>query len=433
MFDMIECEVCLEFYVNESEMNAVMENFEQLLAQYAELVVKVGVNIQPGQALRVTAPVETLELTRLIVKEAYKAGAKHVHVDLEDDELAKAKFEHGADEVFDFYPQWEADMLERFAEEGGATLFIKVPNPDLFEGIDSSKVSRANKAAAKARRKYSEYTRNSKISWCLIKAPTKAWADKVFADVPEADRIRVMWDTIFRMNRVGEGNAIENWQQHLANLRDMQIKLIDKNYKKLHFRAPGTDLQVELAEGHLWGACGGPNARGDIFVPNMPTEEVFTMPKRDGVNGVVTSTMPLNLNGQLVEQLKLTFKDGKVVEYSAASGEEHLKNLLATDEGAQYLGEVALVPHDSPISNLNRIFYNTGVDENASCHLALGSAYPGTMKGGTELSEEELLRRGCNVSLTHVDFMIGSAEMDIDGELQDGTVEAVFRKGNWAY
>ncbi|TKH41462.1 aminopeptidase [Paenibacillus terrae] len=409
-----------------------MSSFEALLEQYAELVVKVGVNIQPGQVFLVTAPLETVEFTRLIVNKAYEAGAKYVQVEFEDDQITRSRFEHGDEASFDYYPAWKAEMMEKFAEEGGATLMIKVPNPDLYQGIDPQHVSRATKAAATAREGYAHYTRNAKISWCLIKAPTKAWADKVFADVAEKDRIRVMWDTIFQMNRVDGSDPIQNWQGHLNNLEQLQNKLNHKNYKSLHYRAPGTDLRIELAERHIWRGGGGENAQGIYTVANMPTEEVFTMPKRTGVNGYVTSTMPLNLNGQLVDRITFTFKDGKVTKYTAESGEQHLTNLLATDEGASYLGEVALVPHDSPISNLNRIFYNTGIDENASCHLALGSAYPFNLEKGTQMNREELLRNGANVSLTHVDFMIGSAELDIDGELQDGSTEAVFRHGNWA-
>ncbi|MGG1618867.1 aminopeptidase [Paenibacillus sp. NRS-1781] len=409
-----------------------MSSFEALLEQYAELVVKVGVNIQPGQVFLVTAPLETVEFTRLIVSKAYEAGAKYVQVEFEDDQITRSRFEHGDEASFDYYPAWKAEMMEKFAEEGGATLTIKVPNPDLYQGIDPQHVSRATKAAATAREGYAHYTRNAKISWCLIKAPTKAWADKVFADVAEKDRIRVMWDTIFQMNRVDGSDPIQNWQGHLNNLKQLQNKLNHKNYKSLHYRAPGTDLRIELAERHIWRGGGGENAQGIYTVANMPTEEVFTMPKRTGVNGYVTSTMPLNLNGQLVDRITFTFKDGKVTKYTAESGEQHLTNLLATDEGASYLGEVALVPHDSPISNLNRIFYNTGIDENASCHLALGSAYPFNLEKGTQMNREEQLQNGANVSLTHVDFMIGSAELDIDGELQDGSTEAVFRKGNWA-
>ena len=240
-----------------------------------------------------------------------------------------------------------------------------------------------------------------------------------------------MWEAVFQMNRVGEGDPVEAWQEHIAYLKRSQQFMNEKRYKSLHYTAPGTDLHVELPDGYLWLGGGDHNGAGHYFVANMPTEEIYTMPLRTGVNGTVTSTMPLNLNGCLVEGITFTFKDGKVVEYDARSGREHLTALLATDEGASHLGEVALVPHDSPISRMNRVFYNTGIDENASCHFALGSAYPVNIEGGTKLTEEELLERGVNVSLTHVDFMVGSAELNIDGELPDGTIEPVFRQGNW--
>ncbi|MBD2871264.1 aminopeptidase [Paenibacillus arenilitoris] len=409
-----------------------MDGFKELLAKYANLVVKVGVNVQPGQVLTVHSPLELAEFTRLVVAKAYEAGAKLVLVDWEDEAVTRIRFEKAPEDSFGYYPQWQADALERMAEEGGAILHIKVPDPALFEGIDSKKVATAVKAAAVARKNYQAYTRNHRISWSLIKAPTRAWADKVFADLPEERRADAMWEAVFRMNRVHADDPVQAWRDHIAHLKKAQERMNAKRYRSLHYRAPGTDLRVELPEGHLWRGGGGENERGVYFVPNMPTEEVYSMPRREGVNGTVSSTMPLNLNGRLVEGLKLTFKDGKVVEYDAASGREHMTSLLETDEGASYLGEVALVPHDSPISRMKRIFYNTGIDENASCHLALGSAYPSNLEGGTKLGQDELLARGANVSLTHVDFMIGSAELDIDGELPDGTIEPVFRAGNWA-
>lgn len=408
-----------------------MKDFEVMLEKYANLVVKVGVNVQPGQVLMVHAPIETAELTRLIVAKAYEAGAKYVIVDWDDEATTRIRYEKAPEDSFDYYPQWQAEMMEKFAEENGAILHIKVPDPELFNGIDSSKVSRAVKAAAVARKNYSKYTRNSKISWSLIKAPTRAWANKVFADLPEDKRVEAMWEAVFQMNRVGSEDPVAAWREHINHLKESQDRMNAKRYKSLHYRAPGTDLHVELPEGHLWRGGGGENDQGVYFVANMPTEEIYSMPHRTGVNGTVKSTLPLNLNGRLVEGLSFTFKDGKVVEYEAESGREHLTSLLETDEGASYLGEVALVPHDSPISRLNRIFYNTGIDENASCHFALGSAYPVNIEGGTKLTSEELVARGANVSLTHVDFMIGSDVLDIDGELADGTIEPVFRKGNW--
>lgn len=409
-----------------------MESFEVLLEKYAELVIRVGVNIQPGQNLLITAPLETVELTRLLVAKAYRAGAKYVHVDWEDEQLTRIRYQEASEQSLDYYPKWLADMAEQFGDEGGAIMRIKVPDPELFKGIDSSKVSTAVKAAAKARQKSSALTRNNQITWSLIKAPTRAWADKVFADLPEAKRIPAMWEAVFQMNRVYREDPVTAWREHIQELKLRQEQMNAKRYTKLHYRAPGTRLEVEMPEGYLWLGGGDTNASGTYFVANMPTEEIYSMPHRSGVNGTVTSTMPLNLNGQLVEGLKLTFRDGKVVEYDAAAGREHMTHLLATDEGASHLGEIALVPHSSPISQLNRIFYNTGIDENASCHFALGSAYPVNIEGGTRMSKEELLARGANVSLTHVDFMIGSAELDIDGELPDGTIEPVFRKGNWA-
>ncbi|RUT35556.1 aminopeptidase [Paenibacillus zeisoli] len=409
-----------------------MNEFGLLLSKYAELVVKVGVNIQQGQVLIVQAPIETAEFTRQIVSKAYEAGAKYVQVEWEDEQVTRIRYEQASDESFDYYPKWQADMMEQLAEGGGAVLHIKVPDPELFKGIESSKVSRAVRAAAVAREKYSSYVRTNKVSWSLIKAPTRAWADKVFADLPEEQRIEAMWEAVFQMNRVGlQEDPVKAWQEHIRHLKQSQERMNTKRYKSLHYRAPGTDLRVELPEKHLWLGDGDENAAGVYFVANMPTEEIYTMPLRTGVNGTVSSTMPLNLNGRLINGIRLTFKDGEVVEYDADTGREDLASLLETDEGASYLGEVALVPQDSPISRMGRIFYNTGIDENASCHFALGSSYPVNLEGGTKLSKEELLASGANVSLTHVDFMIGSADLEIDGELQDGRIEPVFRKGSW--
>lgn len=408
------------------------QSFDELLEKYAELVLRIGVNIQPGQVLMIESPIETQELTRKIVRRAYEAGAKYVQVNWDDEQITRTRFESAPDESFSYYPEWTAPMMEKLAEGGGALLNIKVPDPELYQGIDGWKVSAASKAASVARQTFQRYVRNSTFSWCLVKAPTLAWASKVFADLPEAERVDAMWETIFRMNRVDKPDPVAAWREHLDVLLEKRKVLNAKNYRSLHYKGPGTDLVVELPEGHRWLGGGKENGFGVYFVANMPTEEVYTMPKRTGVNGTVTSTMPLNLNGRLVDKFSLTFKDGKAVSFQAQVGEDHLASLLDTDENARYLGEVALVPYKSPISDLRRIFYNTGIDENASCHLALGSAYPTNLENGTKLSKEELLERGANVSLIHVDFMLGCAELDIDGVLPDGTVEPVFRNGNWA-
>lgn len=410
-----------------------MHSFQTELEKYAELVIKIGVNLQRGQDLLIESPLENADFTRILAKKAYEAGAKYVQVQWQDDFIARSRFENGAEESFDYYPEWYAGMMERLAESGGALLHIKMPNPELYQGIPSAAVSRAAKAMSITRKKFQQYVRNNTFSWCLIKAPTQAWSDKVFADLPEEQRMEAAWDAIFRMNRVYDRDPVAAWRQHIGRLKERQQLLNGKRYKALRYRAPGTDLRIELPQEHIWLGGDENNDRGIRFVANMPTEEIFTMPKRTGVNGTVASTMPLNLNGRIVDGFSFTFQDGKIIDCRADTGLEHLTALLDTDEGSRYLGEVALVPHDSPISNMNRIFYNTGIDENASCHLAVGSAYPVNLSGGTKLTKEELAARGGNSSLIHTDFMIGSAELDIDGELGDGTVEPIFRKGNWAF
>ncbi|WP_284645360.1 aminopeptidase [Paenibacillus silviterrae] len=409
-----------------------MDTLNRSLEKYAELVVRIGVNIQPGQVLLIESPLEVADFTRKVVKKAYEAGAKYVQVQWDDEEVTRLRFTHALEESFDYYPQWTAGMMEQLAESGGALLNIKVPDPELYKGIPSDRVTRATRAASTARQKFQGYVRNKKFSWCLVKAPTRAWAAKVFADLPESEQVSAMWEALLRMNRVDQENPVEAWKEHIRALTEVKTKLNTKKYKKLHYRAPGTNLSIELPEGHVWHGGGTTDDSGVYFVANMPTEEVYTMPSRIGVNGTVTSTKPLNLNGRLVDRFSFTFENGRITEYQAEVGREYLQALLETDEGALYLGEVALVPHDSPISNTERVFYNTGIDENASCHLAIGSAYPFTIEGGTKLTKEELLERGANISMTHVDFMIGSSELDIDGELPDGTIEPVFRSGNWA-
>jgi aminopeptidase len=409
-----------------------MNAFDQSLEKYAELVVRVGVNIQPGQVLFVESPLEAAPFTRKVVKKAYEAGAKYVQVQWDDEEVTRNRFLYAPDESFSYYPGWIPSMMEQLAEGGGALLNIKVPDPELYKGIDSHKVTTATKTASLAREKFQGYVRNKKFSWCLVKAPTQAWAAKVFPELAEEERVQVMWDTIFKMNRVDKEDPIAAWEEHIGKLKQVKEALNAKKYKRLHYKAPGTDLSVELPEGHIWHGGGTTNDQGIYFVANMPTEEVYSMPMRSGVNGTVTSTKPLNLNGRLVDKFSFTFAEGEIVSYTAQVGLEYLTALLETDEGAKYLGEVALVPHDSPISNLNRVFYNTGIDENASCHFAVGSAYPFTIENGTKMTKDELLAKGANVSLTHVDFMVGSAELDIDGELPDGSREPLFRQGNWA-
>lgn len=380
----------------------------------------------------INAPTNNMDFVRLVAKKAYEAGAKNVHVEWNDEQLTLLKYTLAPEEAFHEYPIWKAKGLEEMAENGAAFMSIVSSNPDLLKEVNPIRIANANKAAGKALTTYRNYIQSDKVSWCVIAAPSKEWASKVFPNNSEEESIRQLWDSIFMATRVDVEDPVTAWREHNEKLMSKVQYLNAKKYKKLHYNAPGTDLTIELPEKHLWVGGGGPNENGINFVANMPTEEVFTLPKKDGVNGIVSSTKPLNYSGNVIDNFSLTFKDGKIIDFSAETGYETLKQLIETDEGSHFLGEVALVPHDSPISNSNIIFYNTLFDENASSHLAIGNAYSFNLEGGKTMTKEELEQNGANVSLTHVDFMIGSNEMNIDGETVEGKREPLFRNGNWA-
>lgn len=410
-----------------------MSQFETRLQKYAELAIKVGVNIQENQTLVVNAPIAAVDFVRKVAQIAYQAGAKNVHVEWNDEQLTLIKYNNAPMEAFKEFPLWKAKGYEQFAEEGAAFLSITASNPDLLKGVDPERIATANKTQGAAMEGFRSYIQSDKVSWTVLAIPTQEWAAKVFPDDTSEDQMRKLWEAIFQATRVDIDNPVKAWQDHSRILNEKVEYLNKKKYKTLHYKAPGTDLTIDLPEKHIWAGGGSDNEKGTTFVANMPTEEVFTTPLKEGVNGVVTSTKPLNYGGNLIENFSLTFKAGKIVDFTAETGYETLKRLIETDEGSHYLGEVALVPHDSPISNSNIIFYNTLFDENASNHLAIGNAYAFCIEGGKAMSKEELINKGINTSITHVDFMIGSSEMDIDGILHDGSIEPVFKKGNWAF
>jgi aminopeptidase len=410
-----------------------MSHFDQLLEKYAELAVKIGVNVEEGQTLHINAPIVTAPYVRKVVKYAYQAGAKHVYIDWNDDEITRTKFELAPEEAFSEFPEWKAKGMEDLAKNGGAVLNILAPNPDLLKGIDPKRIATANKTGATALHAYREYMMADKIRWSIVAIPCVEWVAKVFPNETEEKGMELLWESVFKICRVDKDNPIEAWNLHNDTLQEKVTQLNDKQYKTLLFKAPGTDLTLDLVDNHVWKGGGAYSEDGKWFNPNIPTEEVFSMPHSHGVNGKVTSTYPLNYGGNVIERFSLTFENGSVVDYSAEVGYDTLKHLLETDEGARRLGEVALVPHDSPISNSGLIFYNTLFDENASCHLALGKAYPNNMKDGEKLPSEEQAKLGINQSLTHVDFMIGSPELNIDGVKADGTTEPIMRNGNWAF
>ncbi|HEY0826724.1 MAG TPA: aminopeptidase [Bacilli bacterium] len=410
-----------------------MSLLEQNLEKYAALAVHVGVNIQQGQTLVINAPISAAGLIRKIAKKAYEAGARNVHVEWSDDELGLIKYQEAPDEAFAEFPVWKAKGMEEMAENGAAFLTIHAPNPDLLKGISAERVAAANKTHSMAMFKYRSYLMANKACWSIIAFPTAEWARKVFpGEVNPELAISKLWDVIFEVTRIKAEDPVQLWKEHIARLTQTSKYLNDKQYQQLIYKAEGTRLTVDLPKNHIWHGGAAVSDKGIVFSPNMPTEEVFTMPHRNGVNGVVRSTKPLNYSGNVIDGFSLTFVQGEIVHFTAETGYDTLKHLLTADEGARRLGEVALVPHQSPISMTGLIFFNTLFDENASSHLAIGKAYPINLAGGADMTEEELAHHGVNTSLVHVDFMIGSADMNIDGVTPSGEVEPIFRNGNWA-
>lgn len=408
-----------------------MSEFEHHLDKYAELIVKVGVNVQQGQEVFVTGAVDNATLVRLVASNAYAAGASNVHVEWTDDSLSRLKYEKAADDIFTRYPEWETAKRNSFVERGAAFISIVSSSPDLLKGIDSGRISNFQKASGQGLKEFRRAIQADKVSWTVVAAASKQWAAKVFPEAGE-EAVELLWKAIFDSVRLHADDPVKAWEEHNATLHNKGEILNKNRFKKLHYTAPGTDLTIELPENHIWVAAGSTNVSNVPFMANMPTEEVFTVPLKTGVNGFVSSTKPLSYGGNIIDRFKLTFENGRIVEVEAEEGQEILQQLVDIDEGSHYLGEVALVPHESPISQSNILFYNTLFDENASNHLAIGSGYAFNIEGGKNMSPEELEASGVNASITHNDFMIGSAEMDIDGILSDGTVVPVFRKGNWA-
>lgn len=407
--------------------------FEQYLEKYAQLIVKTGVNVQQGQEVFITGAVEQASFVRLVAAAAYAAGAGNVHVEWTDDALSRLKYEKADDKVFTEYPQWETDKRNSFVERRAVFISIVSSSPDLLKGIDPTRIGNFQKAAGQGLREFRRATQADKVGWTVVAAAGKEWAAKVFPNASEQEAVERLWNAIFDSVRLHAEDPVKAWEEHHATLSAKSDKLNEYRFHKLHYTAPGTDLTIELAEKHIWVAAGSTNEQGVQFMANMPTEEVFTVPLKEGVNGYVSSTKPLSYGGNIIDRFKVTFENGRIVGTEAEEGHEFLQKLVEIDEGSHYLGEVALVPHQSPISESNILFYNTLFDENASNHLAIGSGYAFNIEGGKTMSPEELIANGVNSSITHNDFMIGSAEMDIDGIQKDGTVIPIFRKGNWAF
>lgn len=410
-----------------------MKNHYKELEKYADLAVNVGINLKPNEGLIIGGNVSGLPLAREIMKKAYAAGAKHVEFMLGDDEMVLARYNNAKDYVFENYPEWKVNMLIAMYEDNYHHLFISAPNPELLKDIPGDTVAKDQKTASMAMAPAMKYRMTGKTKWSIVAVPSPDWALSVFPELDVESATDALWEKIFDATRVSENDPVEAWKQHDNNLKKYKNYLNEKQFEKIVLNAPGTDLEIHLADEHFWMGGSKKSLGGDDFVANIPTEEVFTTPHRLKVNGILKATKPLSLNGKLVDDFGFTFKDGKVVDFYAGKGKEVLERLMDNDEGAKYLGEIALVQNDSPISNTGILFNNTLFDENASVHLALGRAYAYAMRNGSDLTQEELEAKGANFSLIHVDFMVGGPEMEITAFEKDGSVVKLFEKGNWVF
>ena len=407
---------------------------KSFLIKYASLAVNIGVNIQKDNILVISSPIETAEFARLITEEAYKSGAKDVIVHYGDQKLTKIKLENSSLETISNIPEWQAESYNYYARQEACFISISASDPDGLKGVPVEKIGASQKARTSALKEYFDNSMSNKCRWCVLSVPTLSSAKKVFPKVSDDEAMESLWDVIFKTVRVDTENPVNAWKKHNAYLEEKIKFMNNNNFKSVHLKsANGTDLNIELPEGHIWAGGSEGDVNGIPFNANIPTEEVFTLPKKTGVNGIVYSSKPLSYGGNLIDNFSITFKDGKAIDFTAETGYDVLKQMLESDEGAKYLGEVAFVPYNSPISNSKLIFFNTLFDENAACHLAFGRAYESCVKDADKYSEEELEKIGVNNSVIHVDFMIGTSDLEITGINKNGETIQIFSNGNWAF
>lgn len=402
------------------------------LDKLAEVAIKVGLQLQPGQDLVLTAPMAALPLVRKIAEHAYKAGAGVVQPIFSDEEITLNRYRHAADASFDKAPGWLFEGMAKAFDGNAARLAISGDNPMMLANEDPAKVARANRATSMAYKPALEKITGFDINWNIVSYPNASWAELVFPDDTEEVAVKKLADAIFAASRVDVEDPIGAWKAHNAKLKERWTWLNGQQFASLHYTGPGTDLTIGLADEHRWKGGASEAKNGVTCNPNIPTEEVFTTPHSQRVEGYVRSTKPLSHNGTLIADIEVKFEGGRIVEAKASKGEAVLQKVLDTDEGSRRLGEVALVPHSSPISKSGILFYNTLFDENAACHIALGQCYADCFVNGTKMSQEEIAARGGNKSLIHIDWMIGSGQIDIDGIKADGSKVPVMRKGEWA-
>lgn len=408
---------------------------EEMYQKMARLAVRKGVNVQKGQPLVIVASVRDASFVERCVKEAYEAGADYVDVEWADETIEKLGYTYRSMDSLQKVPQDIYDKIARMHHDGACFLHILSDGPDGMKGVDHEKITAHKMALSKKLKDLKKYTTNNEGQWSIIGLPSMEWAKTVFPSLPEQEAYEKLGDAIFMTSRVdAENDPIDSWVKHDAELIAHAKKMDEYNFKQLHFTSElGTDLTIDLVKGHHWSGGESVTPKGIVFDANIPTEEIFCMPHREGVNGVVYASKPLSYSGKVIENFWFRFVNGRVEDYGAEKEKEAITKLVNFDEGSRHLGEVALVPYDSPISASNILFFNTLYDENAACHLALGDCYPENLKGGPDMSEEELHAHGANDSLQHVDFMFGTKEMSIDGIMEDGKTVPVFRHGNFVF
>jgi aminopeptidase len=412
---------------------------QELLQKYAEAIVRVGLNLRAGQRLIITnatsrgVPPAARPLVYAVTRAAYAAGARFVDVIWGDEEMLRLRVQHAPADSFDEYPKWHVSGTLDMLEKGDALLSLYANNPDVYHGLDLERLGVIQKSHLENWSPVSALVSRNATNWCIAAAAAPAWAAKIFPDLPPKEAEEKLWQAIFETTRATEPDPVAAWVEHIKNLRKRAEYMQAKKYTAFHYKSDQTDFTLGLPKGHKWISAQAMAENGVVFTANMPTEEIFTLPDRHRAEGVVHSTFPLSYGGSLIEDFSVTFANGRIVKVTAKKNEALLQKLVHTDEGSTRLGEVALVPVSSPIAGRGHLFYNTLFDENASSHIAIGRGYRFTLTGGEELTDEEFNAAGGNTSITHVDFMIGSPQMDIDGVREDGSREPVMRSGEWAF
>ena len=406
---------------------------QEMLTRYAEVLVTVGINLQEGDLVQLNGDTDSLPLIREIVRSCWKAGARDVITELSDDMIRLAKFEDAEDRYLDYFPAFRADYEEEKLKAKYHRIHVSAPSLDLFAHIDQQKIQTAQRAALTATEHLDKYMDPGDIKWTVAACPSVRWARELFPDLGDDQALARLWELVFQICRLDNEDPVQAWKEHDRALKARESWLDSHDFDYLHYQGPGTDLVCYLAEGHKWIGGSSTTPDGVDYMANMPTEELFTTPHALKVDGSIRSTKPLSVMGKIVEDFGFTFKGGRVTDFHAGKNAEVLETLLDMDEGARRLGEAALVPDSSPVSQSGLLFKTTLFDENASCHFALGQAYAEAIMGGAAMTEEERRARGSNKSMIHIDFMVGGPDLDIIGYKKDGSALPVLRKGEWAF